>query len=571
MPICDIPDTMLAWPLYGAGIENFGVDGRPARWSTPRPAPDQILVRSDAVGLCYSDVKVIRQGSSHPRLYQRDLACHPVVQGHEVTMTVAEVGEAWRDRFEPGERLVLQADIYYRGKNLAYGYVFVGGLAQYNLLGPAALDGDEGCYAISVPEGMGYAEVALTEPWACVEAAYVPRRRLHTKKDGVLWLLGRPGLEASYQLGETLCCGLPRKIVATNIPASLVEQFSWPPVEVLDGVEPDRFADFAAAQAPGGFDDVIVLDPTAEVLDALPAALAPGALVNLVGQRPLGRPVRIDAGRVHYDYTVYVGSRGPDVSQGYGEARNRAEIKPEGQAWIIGGGGPMGRMHLQRLLEMDGGPKRVLVSESNAMRNPELSADFGPLARDRGIELSVVNPREMGPEVHGQAVASFRGGSGFDDIVVVVASVPAIEEAMPHLAPAGMLQIFGGLARGTMAQLDLSNVFLGAAQITGSAGSTIHDQASVLTKVHRAQLSTAAAVAAIGGIDAARDGMQGLMDGRFPGKMVIYPQVENFPLTALADLKTAAPAVYDLLGPRGAWTREAEAEFLRRHAGFAYE
>jgi L-sorbose 1-phosphate reductase len=570
MPICDIPDTMLAWPLFGAGIENFGINGRPARWSTPRPAPDQILVRSDAVGLCYSDVKVIRQGSGHPRLYDRDLACHPVVQGHEVTMTVAEVGEAWRDRFEPGQRLVLQADIYYRGKNLAYGYVFVGGLAQYNLLGPAALDGDEGCYAIPVPAGMGYAEVALTEPWACVEASYVPRRRLRVKKDGVLWLIGHPGLERDYRLGETLCCGLPSKIVATDIPQSLINQFSWPPVEVSDGIAPERFAEFAANQAPGGFDDVIVLDPSAEALDALPAALAPGALVNLVGEHPLGRPVRVDAGRVHYDYTVYVGSRGPDLSVSYGEDRNRAEIKRGGSAWIIGGGGPMGRMHLQRLLEMEGGPRRVLVSESNAIRNPELVTDFAPLARERGVELTVLNPREMGEEAHEAGIMSAREGEGFDDIIVIVASVPAIEQAMPHLSPGGMLQIFGGLARGTIARLDLSNVYLGAAQITGSAGSTIQDQASVLTKVHSGHLSTAAAVAAIGGIDAARDGMQGLMDGRFPGKMVIYPQVESFPLTALADLRSLAPSVYDLLGPRGAWTRAAETEFLARYAGGAY-
>lgn len=571
MPICDIPDTMFAWPLYGAGIENFGVAGRPAHWTTPRPAPDQILVRSDAVGLCYSDVKVIRQGSGHPRLYNRDLACHPVVQGHEVTMTVAKVGEAWRDRFAPGQRFVLQADIYYRGKNLAYGYVFVGGLAQYSLLGPAALDGDEGCYAIPVPEGMGYAEVALTEPWACVEAAYVPRRRLHVKKDGVLWLLGHPGLEREYQLGDTLCCGLPRKIVATNIPASLVDQFTWPPVEVFDGIQPDAFADFAASHAPDGFDDVIVLDPSAETLDALPAALAPGAAVNLIGERPLGRPVRIDAGRVHYDYVVYIGSRGPDISASYGEARNRAEIRPGGRAWIIGGGGPMGRMHLQRLLEADRGPRQIVVSESNPVRNPELVADFGPLARERGIELTVLNPRQLGEAAHAAAVASAVGSRGFDDIIVIVASVSAIEQAMPRLAPDGMLQIFGGLARGTAAQLDLSNVYLGGAQLTGSAGSTIHDQASVLNKVYQGQLSTAAAVAAIGGIDAARDGMQGLMDGRFPGKMVIYPQVEAFPLTALADLKSRAPRVYNLLGPRGGWTKEAETEFLRAYAGHVYE
>ena len=71
----------------------------------PPPRADQILVRSDAVGLCYSDVKIIRQGGSHPRLYNRDLAADPVVQGHEVTMTVVAVGEAWRNRFAPGQRL----------------------------------------------------------------------------------------------------------------------------------------------------------------------------------------------------------------------------------------------------------------------------------------------------------------------------------------------------------------------------------------------------------------------------------------------------------------------------------
>ena len=114
----------------------------------------------------------------------------------------------------------------------------------------------------------------------------------------------------------------------------------------------------------------------------------------------------------------------------------------------------------------------------------------------------------MSPDEYDAALRRVRGSSGFDDIVVIVASGPAIESAMPHLAPDGMLQIFGGLARGTIAQLDLSDVYLGRAQITGSAGSTIRDQGAVLDKVFTGQLSTAAAVAAIGGIDAARDGMK---------------------------------------------------------------
>ncbi len=570
-PNYDLPE-MLVWPLYGVGLENLGRDGRPVRWPTPRPAPDQILVRSDAVGLCYSDVKVIRQGGSHPRLYGRDLAQRPAVQGHEVALTVVEVGEAWRDRFQPGQRLALQADIYYRGRNLAYGYVFPGGLAQYSLLGPAALDGDEGCYAIPVPDGLGYAEVALTEPWACVEAAYTPRRRVNVKPGGTLWLLGRPGLQTPYRLGMAFAGGPPSRVVATDVPDALHRELhaAGVPHAIRNGVAPAEYATLAEAETAAGFDDIIVLDPDAGRLEAASRVVATGGVVALIGEQPLARPVAVDVGRIHYDYIVYLGKPGPDVGAAYGAACNRTEVRPGGVAWIVGGGGPMGRMHLQRMLEMPAGPAKIVVAESNPLRNAELGKTFGPLARARGIELTVLNPKQMAAPVFDAALLAAHGGRGFDDIVVIVASVPAIEAALPQLACDGMLVVFGGLARGTMAQLDLSQLYLGCVQITGSAGSTIHDQAAVLGKVAAGHLSTASAVAAVGGIDAARDGMQGLMDGRFPGKMVIYPQVAAFPLTALADLKAAAPPVYDLLAPGGGWTREAEAEFLRRYAREIY-
>ena len=61
------------------------------------------------------------------------------------------------------------------------------------------------------------------------------------------------------------------------------------------------------------------------------------------------------------------------------------------------------------------------------------------------------------------------------------------------------------------------------------------------------------------------NGMQGLMDGRFPGKMVIYPQVEAFPLTVLADLKTAAPTVYVRL-----WAPATSGRARRRRSSCGY-
>jgi L-sorbose 1-phosphate reductase len=188
------------------------------------------------------------------------------------------------------------------------------------------------------------------------------------------------------------------------------------------------------------------------------------------------------------------------------------------------------------------------------------------LAEARGVEMQVVDPRGLGEIAYDELLRSAHGGRGFDDIVIMVASVPAIEAAMPHLAPDGLLVLFAGLARGTIAQIDISNIYLGNAQMTGSAGSRIVDQATVVARVAAGQLSTASVVAAIGGLNAAKAGIQALMEGRFPGKVVIFPQVPEFPLTELAGLAQAAPAVYERLDERGQWTRAAEAEFLRTFA-----
>lgn len=91
------PERNRLWPLYGAGFENLGRDGRPIEVPMPRHGPDELLVRHDACGLCFSDFKVLRAGQEHPRVY-RNMQANPVVLGHEVTVTVIGVGEDLRER-----------------------------------------------------------------------------------------------------------------------------------------------------------------------------------------------------------------------------------------------------------------------------------------------------------------------------------------------------------------------------------------------------------------------------------------------------------------------------------------
>ena len=139
-----LPSPNLGWNTYGTGIESIGKDGKPEPIEIPTPGPDQILVRVDAVGLCYSDVKLIKQGGDHAKLYGRDLKTEPTRLGHEATVTVIEVGEELADKYSPGQRLAIQPDIYVDGRATAYGYTIPGGMVQYHLIGKEIFEADGG-------------------------------------------------------------------------------------------------------------------------------------------------------------------------------------------------------------------------------------------------------------------------------------------------------------------------------------------------------------------------------------------------------------------------------------------
>jgi len=87
-----IPPKNRLWPLYGAGFENLGQNDGPIEVPMPTYGPDQLLVRHDACGLCFSDIKVINAGEKHPRIYRSSLKEQPLTLGHEVTLT------GWRGR-----------------------------------------------------------------------------------------------------------------------------------------------------------------------------------------------------------------------------------------------------------------------------------------------------------------------------------------------------------------------------------------------------------------------------------------------------------------------------------------
>ncbi len=564
----DLPSPNLGWNTYGTGVESIGRDGLPEEIEIPEPGSDQLLIRIDAVGLCFSDVKLIRLGGDHPKLYGRDLASDPIRLGHEASVTVVEVGEALRDRYRKGDRLAIQPDIYVDGRATAYGYTIPGGLIQYHLIGPEVLDADDGAYVIDVPDDLGYAAAALSEPWACVEAAYTQRRRLWPKAGGSLWVIGRPDDTTEYDFGTVLEAATT--VVVSGLSAEATQRLASAAGEArLLATEPTAPEGYAAlaAEATGdeGFDDIIVLDPvSAAAISEAARCIAFRGTMAMIGERPLDGLAEIDFGRLHYDYTAYLGARGPDVAAAYGEQRNRCELRPGGVSVFVGAGGPMGQMHVQRAIESDSGPATLVAIDPDAQRLEATMRSLGPLAESRGRTLIAHNPGTAA-ESQSELVARLTGGRGADDVVVTVPLGPVMAEAAELMSPDGMLVFFAGVANGTMGPLDMSRVYLDNAQFTGTSGSTIDDQALVIDKADSGKLSPALNVAAIGGIDAARDGVQAMLDGRFAGKIVIFPQVTGVGLLGLDELAEQLPEVAAALGPRGEWTSAAERRLIESH------
>lgn len=546
---------VLAWNVYGTGIDRVGRDGRPELVEVPPPAPDQLLVRVDAVGLCFSDVKLIRLGGDHPKLYGRNLEEEPTRLGHEASVTVMEVGAELADQFRPGQRLAIQPDIYVGGRSTAYGYTIPGGLIEYHDMGPEVLAADDGAYVVPVDDRLGYAETALTEPWACVEAAYTQRRRLEPLAGGRMLIEARPDDARDYDFGNALKA--PRELVVSGASPALVAAIT----EAAPGVR----IELAEGSPEGPFDDVILLAPRyPETVSRAADKLAFRGLMNLVGDRPLDGDVEIDVGRIHYHYTAYVGTNGLVVGAAYGEARNRAELRPGGVTVVVGAAGPMGQMHVERALGLPGGPRPVIAVDLDRERLAAAADRLRPVAAARGRELIV---ELLGPEPDALATTIRRltGGRAADDVVVTAPSARAVVAGAQAMAPDGMLVLFAGVPVGTRAALDLSPVFLSGAQYTGTSGSRIADQALVIEKSLGGQLEPRRALAAVGGIDAAQDALRALVEGRFPGKIVIFPALRDLPLTPLTDLAKVEPDVAAALDSDGSWTTEAEARLFARH------
>ncbi|MHB0857942.1 MAG: alcohol dehydrogenase catalytic domain-containing protein [Anaerolineae bacterium] len=566
----EVPSRYWLWPLYGAGLENLGLDGQPIEVETPQPGPDQLLVRHDAVGLCFSDTKVIKAGDTHPRLNGRDMKANPVVLGHEVALTVVKVGSGLTGQYQVGDRFIVQADIYYKGVGLAYGYALQGGLSQYNLVGPEVLSGDEGCYLLPVRRETGYAQAALTEPWACVGRSYDIAYRVGWRPEGTVVIVAGPAASDAYLLGTPYAGGQPpKRVITMGVGGALLEELrtrcSADGFELIELGAPseDTLAQAKEAAPQGAFDDIVFLGADAALYEWLEPHIDKGGVLNLVGGQGFSGPAQVDVGRLHYDMLSLVGTHGPEIAEAYQPIRT--ELVPNGKSVFVGAAGPMGQMHVQRALQAPDGPRLVVATDLVAERLAVIGTKYGQLveAKRGTAEVYLRTPEGQSMAEFNAGLMEATGGSGYDDVVVLAPSAGVVSGSVGLLAPQGVMNIFAGLPRGSKAKIDLRVVADKGIRFTGTSGSEIRDLRNMLNAAESGRLDPNLSVAAVSGMRDVGKGLEGVINQTFPGKVVIYPQLLDFPLTPLEDLATVLPNVYAKLGPHESWTVEAEAEFLK--------
>lgn len=552
---CTVPGRMLSWPLFGAGMDKLGKNDKPCEIPVPAGGDDDLLVRIDAIGLCFSDVKLIRAGEEHPRVISKDLSTDPVIPGHEAVMTIVKVGRNLEDKFKCGQRFIIQADIYINGKGFAYGYAINGGMAQYSLIDQRVLNGDEGCYLLPVSEDTPSAVAALMEPWTCVQASYMIENRTSPKKNGSVLIAAEPGSRKIYAAGELLKKACPSKIYALNLSPGALDALETElniKAEVIKTVPDDL-----------KFDDIFICDIADQELGGkLTKAGNRDAVISFIGNYP-DEVWSFDIGSIHYEGWFFQGAKGEVLSAAYG--RNvRSELKKGGTCWLPGGAGAMGQMHTQMAVESENGPKRILVSDMDEARIENVRTLLADKIKERGIEFVTLNPSRMSPEKFESAVADF-APEGFDDIIMLVPVIPVLNGAAKFLKDDGLMNIFAGIPAGKEGELNVNGIASRGMRFIGSSGSRTAHLRHTLELAEKGLLKPVTALAAIGGMNVLKEGLDAVINAKFPGKTVIFPNCPDMPLTPVKDISRLVPGIESTLSEDGFYTKETEQKLLEAY------
>jgi len=233
-----------------------------SRVDDPQPGPGQVLIKVHVCGVCRTDLHVVDGELRHAR--------SPLIPGHEIVGTVAEVGDGVT-AFAPGERVGVPwlgatcgVCRYCRAGNENLcdapqftGYTIDGGYAEY-----AKADSR---YCFRLPDGFSDVELA---PWLC--AGLIGFRAL--RKAGDAKRLGIYGFGAAAHIIAQLARYEGRELFAFTRPGdAAAQQFARDLGAVWAGGSDER--------APDELDAAILLAPVGALVPKALRDVAKGGVV----------------------------------------------------------------------------------------------------------------------------------------------------------------------------------------------------------------------------------------------------------------------------------------------------
>ncbi|MHC4643350.1 MAG: alcohol dehydrogenase catalytic domain-containing protein [Planctomycetota bacterium] len=525
------------------------------------PGPHQILCRVEVVGLCFSDLKLLKQFSSHVRKSEivagidteileevpSYVPCEaPTVPGHETVVRIEAVGPGVED-FKPGDRFLVQTDYRWlrtASSNGAFGYNFEGALQEYVLMDERVITSPEGeSMLIPVSDELSASAIALVEPWACVEDAFVSGERTKLKTDGHMLVV------ADEKVDEDAFENLFSRY---GKPAQITWLSKTPPLEVD---VPVKEVQNVSELTDTGYDDVIYFGSDAKTVEALFSKVATGGLLNIVlfGGK-FGRDVVTAVGRIHYGRIRIVGTTGSEPADSMEIIPQTDEIREGDKINVIGAGGPMGMMHVVRNICQGVKGVSVFAGDLDDNRLNTLTKIAAPLAQKNKVEYKTYNPTKGNP-TKGELADLF-------DYTILMAPVPKLVSAsVGSAAQRGLINIFAGIPATVSGEIDLDTYIEKQLYFIGTSGSSLDDMKRMLEKTESGSLDTNVSVAAICGLEGATEGIRAVEDRSIAGKIVVYPACKDMGLVTLEELSEKMPQVAGCLA-NGLWTKEAEDKLL---------
>ncbi len=310
------------------GVRLHGADDiRFEEFEIPTPTSREVLIKVVSDSVCTSTYKAVRQGTAHKRV-PPTVAETPIIIGHEMCGEILEVGADLQDKWQVGQKIVIQPALKLEsGYDPGYSYPYIGGNTQYAVVPEIVLERN----CMIAYNGEGFFGGSLVESLGCVLRGF--KGLYHTdytnyirtdgaKKGGRLAILGGAGPMGIGSIDMAIGYGGVRQVVVTDLAEDRLgfarKQYSTQKAAAngaeliyLNTAGMTDPAEALIELSEGGFDDVFVMVPVPALFNLAERICREDGCINFFAGPPIhDLQGSVNLYRIHYDGIHIVGTAG---------------------------------------------------------------------------------------------------------------------------------------------------------------------------------------------------------------------------------------------------------------------